>query len=125
MKSAVDIYDKLYGLWYPYYHPVVSPETPPFLYHYPYYNPFAKDFADTVDSYRKKIRDVKPRDYEAWTPEKELKEAVKDNADAIDRTVQTVTGKIYENHSKAVADAAEASDAQAKKQLGLDPAKKE
>ena len=103
LKGIVGLYDGLYGMWSPYYHPVkpegYNPDTPPFLYHYPYYNPWTPAYVDSINAMRDRL----------------AAESMMDHYQAVDGAVNHIVGKIYENHSKAVADAAEMSDAAAKK----------
>ena len=89
-------------MWSPYYHPVqpagYNPDTPPFLYHYPYYNPWTPEYVGAINGLRDRI----------------AAETLVNNWGGADRAVNQIVGKIYENHSKAVADAAEISDNVAK-----------
>ena len=102
LKGIVGLYDGLYGMWSPYYHPVkpegYNPDTPPFLYHYPYYNPWTPEYVGSINAMRDRL----------------AADAIADHYQGVDRAVDHIVGKIYEGHSKAVADAAEVSDAVAK-----------
>ena len=89
-------------MWSPYYHPVqpagYNPDTPPFLYHYPYYNPWTPEYVGSINAMRDRL----------------AADSIADHYQGVDRAVDHIVGKIYEGHSKAVADAAEVSDAVAK-----------
>ena len=100
------LYDGLHGMWSPFYHPVqagYNPDDPPFIYHYPYMNPWTPEYVDSINALRDRM----------------AADNIVEKYQAVDGKL---VGKIYENHSKAVADAAEHSDNEAKKAAAAAPA---